>query len=254
LACKRLFFALPFLVYSNVHSDTVLKSKRFRQQNPSIVNTAKTLMNTIEWRISDTPQQYPEAISWMEERVAAVHQGLAPECIWLLEHPPLYTAGTSAKPEHLFNPSGLPVYQSGRGGQYTWHGAGQRIVYLMLKLKRTDNDVRQFVCKLEEWLIQALSILGVAGERRQGRIGIWVDTPQGECKIAALGIRVRHGIAFHGLSLNIDPDLNYFLGIVPCGIREFGVTSLARLGVGMDKAAVDRAIRQAFMQVFGEGT
>ncbi len=210
---------------------------------------------TIAWRVSDRLMQYPEAVRQMEERVAVIASGKAKELVWLLEHPPLYTAGTSAKREDLLDDARLPVFETGRGGQFTYHGPGQRVGYVMMDLRQRANDVRRFVFDLEEWLIRTLVRFNVRGERREGRIGIWVASPSGkEEKIAALGIRVRRGISFHGVSLNVDPDLDHFSGIVPCGIQEHGVTSLAKLGINVMMAEVDMALRGAFEEVFAVKT
>jgi lipoyl(octanoyl) transferase len=206
---------------------------------------------SFEWRISDAPVAYEQALAEMEARVEAIHAGTAPALVWLLEHPPLYTAGTSARGEDLIDPKGLPVYETGRGGQYTYHGPGQRIGYVMLDLKQRGGDVRRYVRDLEEWLIRSLSRFNVKGERRDGRVGIWVAEPHGpENKIAALGVRVRHGVTFHGVALNVDPDLARFGGIVPCGIREHGVTSLAEQGILVSMPEVDAAMKTAFQDVF----
>lgn len=206
----------------------------------------------IEWQVSDRPVAYPDAVAEMEARVAAIADNRAPEFVWLLEHPPLYTAGTSAKSTDLLTPERFPVFETGRGGQFTYHGPGQRVGYVMMDLRRRDNDVRRFVHDLEEWLIRTLAAFNVKGERREGRVGIWVARKGGrEDKIAALGIRVRRGITFHGVSFNIDPDLDHFTGIVPCGISEHGVTSLADLGLTATTADVDLALRSAFESVFG---
>jgi len=210
---------------------------------------------TIAWRISDAPVPYQAAVAAMEARAAAIAQGHEPELVWLLEHPPLYTAGTSAKREDLLAPARFPVFDTGRGGEFTYHGPGQRVGYVMMDLRRRGNDVRRFVRDLEEWLIRALAHFNVRGERRDGRVGIWVARPGGrEDKIAALGIRVRRGISFHGVSFNVEPDLEHFTGIVPCGIRGHGVTSLADLGVTAATADVDLALRAAFEGIFGRTT
>jgi lipoyl(octanoyl) transferase len=207
---------------------------------------------TIAWRISDVPVPYPAAVTEMETRVAGIADGRASELVWLLEHPPLYTAGTSAKNEDLLVPTRFPVFQTGRGGQFTYHGPGQRVGYVMIDLRKRGNDVRRFVHDLEEWLIRTLAAFNVRGERREGRIGIWVARKGGrEDKVAALGIRVRRGITFHGVSLNVDPDLEHFSGIVPCGISQHGVTSLADLGITATTMDVDLAMRAAFEEVFG---
>ena len=207
-----------------------------------------------EWIVAEGLVPYPEAVAFMEARAAAIREGTAPETIWLVEHPPLYTAGTSAQPSDLLDPAALPVFATGRGGQYTYHGPGQRVVYVMLDLKRRGSDVRAFVRDLEEWLIRTLARLGVTGERREGRVGIWVARPggvAGEDKVAALGVRLRHWVSFHGVALNVDPDLGHYAGIVPCGIRAHGVTSLAKLGATTDMSVVDQALRAAFAEVFG---
>jgi lipoyl(octanoyl) transferase len=205
----------------------------------------------VEWRISTIPVDYKPAIDEMEARVAAIRAGAAAELVWLLEHPPLYTAGTSAREEDLLDPRRLPVHRTGRGGRYTYHGPGQRIAYVMLDLARRGPDVRCHVHRLEEWIIRALARFGIKGERRDGRVGIWVVRSDGsEEKIAAIGVRVRHWVTYHGLSLNLDPDLDHYRGIVPCGIAEHGVTSLARLGVGATMAELDDALRATFAEVF----
>jgi len=209
----------------------------------------------IDWRISDSPVPYETAVADMERRVAAIRDGQAPELVWLLEHPPLYTAGTSARAEDLLDPASLPVYRSGRGGQYTYHGPGQRIAYVMLDLDRFGHDVRCHVWRLEEWVIAALARFNVKGERRDGRIGVWIATPGGgENKIAAIGVRVRRWVSYHGVALNVDPDLDHFRGIVPCGIAPeatgYGVTSLARLGITASMAEVDIALRATFDDAF----
>ena len=208
---------------------------------------------TLEWRTASAPVDYPAALAAMEARVAAVRSGSAPELVWLLEHPPLYTAGTSARVEDLLEPARFPVYRAGRGGQFTYHGPGQRVAYVMLDLKRRGPDIRAFVHSLEAWLIRALDRFGVAGERRDGRVGIWVPRDGGrEDKIAAIGIRVRQWVTFHGISLNVRPDLSHFAGIVPCGVRGNGMTSLADLGVPVEMAEVDAALRDAWREVFGD--
>jgi len=209
----------------------------------------------MEWRISDEPVPYEAAVAAMEERVAAIRAGTEGELVWLLEHPPLYTAGTSARAADLVDPDLLPVHRSGRGGQYTYHGPGQRVGYVMLDLRRRGQDVRLHVRRLEDWLIRALARFNVRGERRQGRVGIWIAGRDGrEAKIAAIGVRVRHWISFHGVALNVDPDLGHYRGIVPCGIAEHGVTSLAALGLTASMAEVDGALRAAFPQAFGAAT
>lgn len=209
---------------------------------------------TVAWRTSPAPVPYPEAVAAMEARVAAIRAGSAPELVWLLEHPALYTAGTSARDTDLVAPDLFPVYRSGRGGQYTYHGPGQRIAYVMLDLRRRGGDIRRYVHTLEEWLILALAQFSIAGERRQGRVGIWVVGPDGgENKIAAIGVRVRQWVSYHGIALNVAPDLAHYRGIVPCGVSAHGVTSLAALGVMAGMAEVDAALQQAFVEVFGRG-
>jgi len=210
----------------------------------------------VEWRLAAAPVPYPDALATMEARVAAIRAGTAPELVWLLEHPPLYTAGTSARREDLLDPGRLPVFNSGRGGQYTYHGPGQRIAYVLLDLDRRGRDIRCHVWRLEEWMIRALAHFGVRGERRDGRVGVWIAGPDGrDDKIAAIGVRVRHWVTYHGVALNIAPDLDQFRGIVPCGIAAasgHGVSSLARLGIGATMADVDTALRATFDGVFGE--
>ena len=206
----------------------------------------------IAWRISAGLVPYPDAVAAMEARAAQIADGQAAELVWLLEHPPLYTAGTSAKADDLLAPGRFPVFATGRGGQFTYHGPGQRVGYVMMDLRQRGNDVRRFVRDLEEWLIRTLAQFNVRGERREGRVGIWVARKGGrEDKIAALGIRVRRGVSFHGVSFNVDPELEHFTGIVPCGIAEHGVTSLADLGLTATMADVDIALRAAFEDVFG---
>ena len=200
----------------------------------------------IEWRVSDGLTPYPEALAEMEARAAAVREGSARELVWLLQHPPLFTAGTSADPAELFNPLALPVYAAGRGGRYTYHGPGQRVVYLVLDLEARGRDLRRYVESLEGWMIAALGDLGVAARRAPGRIGIWTGTGANEAKIGAIGVRVRRWVTMHGLSINVDPDLTHFTGIVPCGIAEFGVTSLAALGKETAMAMLDAALEQNF--------
>lgn len=211
-----------------------------------------TSPSPIDWRISAAQVPYPNAVVEMEARVGAIAEGRANELVWLLEHPPLYTAGTSAKPDDLLTPNRFPVYASGRGGQFTYHGPGQRVGYVMMDLRRRGNDVRRFVRDLEEWLIRTLARFNVRGERREGRVGIWVARHGGrEDKIAALGIRVRRGVTYHGVSFNLDPELEHFSGIVPCGISAHGVTSLADLGLTATMPDVDIALRLSFEEVFG---
>jgi lipoyl(octanoyl) transferase len=204
----------------------------------------------IEWQTSATPQAYDRAVAAMEARVKAIREGRAQELVWLLEHPPLYTAGTSAKEDDLVDPI-LPVYRTGRGGQWTYHGPGQRVAYVMLDLKARGGDLRVYVTNLEEWLIRTLGTFGLKGERRPGRVGIWIDQGGGrESKIAAIGVRVRQGVTYHGVSLNLDPDLGHYRGIVPCGVSQHGVTSLAALGIKIPMTRLDDALRQNFERVF----
>ena len=213
----------------------------------------------VEWRISDEPAGYEAALAVMEARAAAIVDGTAGELVWLLEHPPLYTAGTSAKPEELIE-ARFPVFTAGRGGQFTYHGPGQRVAYVMLDLERRGPDVRRFVATLEEWIIRTLASFHVAGERREDRVGVWVRRPErGECredKIAAIGIRVKRWVSLHGIALNVDCDLSHYAGIVPCGVREprYGVTSLADLGVPASIAQVDAALQRTFEPLFGKTT
>ncbi len=213
----------------------------------------------MEWKISDGLTDYDEAVSFMEARVAAIAAGKADECVWLLEHPPLYTAGTSAKTEDLTDPDRFPVYPSKRGGQYTYHGPGQRVIYVMLNVGKRGHDVRRFVQQLETWVIAALAEFNIKGEIREGRVGVWVrrnDKPltvsgaPAEDKIAAIGIRLRKWISYHGISINVEPDLEHFSGIVPCGIDEHGVTSFVDLGLPVTMADVDVALQRTFDQVF----
>jgi lipoyl(octanoyl) transferase len=208
-------------------------------------------MDEIEWRIDDAPVDYEGAVAAMEDRVAAIRAGTAAELVWLLEHPPLYTAGTSARDEDLVEPALFPVHRTGRGGQFTYHGPGQRVGYVMLDLQRRGLDLRAYVRSLEAWLIRALAAFNVRGERREGRVGIWIDEGLGrESKIAALGVRVRRAVSYHGVSLNLDPDLSHYRGIIPCGVREHGMTSLAALGITAATSDVDRALKAAFAEIF----
>jgi lipoyl(octanoyl) transferase len=201
---------------------------------------------SLEWVVAPSPVPYEAALEAMEARAAAIAAGEAPECAWLLEHPPLYTAGTSAVEEELLDPGRLPVFKTGRGGRYTYHGPGQRIAYVMLDLTSRSRDVRAYVTALETWLIATLARLGVEGERRPGAVGIFV----GDAKIASIGVRVRRWVTLHGVSLNVDPDLAHFSGIVPCGLHGTQVTSLAALGAETDMARVDDALRAAFSEAF----
>ena len=212
------------------------------------MSQAVAISDDFDWRVSNELVPYGEALAFMEERAAAIREGSARECVWLLEHPPLFTAGTSADPAELFNPLGLPVFEAGRGGRYTYHGPGQRVGYLMLDLDKRGRDIRRFVHSLEGWMIDALAELGVAAHRAPGRIGIWVGTGAREAKIGALGVRVKRWVTLHGFSLNVAPDLSHFGGIVPCGIAEFGVTSLAELGKQIGMQGVDAALERSFSQ------
>jgi lipoyl(octanoyl) transferase len=205
-----------------------------------------TVPPDIEWRVSDTPVAYPDALAFMEQRAAAIRAGTERECVWLLEHPPLFTAGTSADPAELMNPLDLPVFEAGRGGRYTYHGPGQRVGYVMLDLERRGKDIRCFVHSLEQWMIDALGRFGVNAHRSEGRIGIWVGEGPNEAKIGALGVRVKRWVTLHGFAINVAPDLTHFGGIVPCGISEFGVTSLVELGKQTPMVVVDEGLKQGF--------
>ncbi len=214
-------------------------------------------MTNLSWTISEGLTPYPDALAAMEARVAAIRAGTAPECVWLVEHPPSYTAGTSAKPEELVE-TRFPAFAAGRGGQWTYHGPGQRTAYVMLDLTRAHGtvkprDVRAYVHGLEEWMIRALDRFNIRGERREGRVGIWVVKPGNvECKIGAIGVRVTRWVSWHGIALNLEPDLSHFGGIIPCGIREHGVTSLHDLGVLATMEELDSALKSAWDEVFGE--
>jgi lipoyl(octanoyl) transferase len=209
----------------------------------------------VEWLISDGLTPYEDAVAFMEARAAAIADGTARELVWLVEHPPLYTAGTSAQPADLIEPDRFPVFQTGRGGQFTYHGPGQRVAYAMLDLKRRTPDLRRYVAALEAWLIRTLDAFNVKGERREDRVGVWVARPEKgvgvEDKIAAMGIRVRRWVTFHGISLNVDPDLSHFSGIVPCGVSQHGVTSFVDLGRLVSMPEADSALRAAFEEIFG---
>lgn len=210
----------------------------------------------VEWRMSDQPVPYPDAVAAMEERVAAIAAGAAPELVWLLEHPPLYTSGTSAHAEDLLD-ARFPVFATGRGGQLTYHGPGQRVAYVMLDLKRRRPDVRVYVASLEAWIMRTLAVFNIRGERREDRVGVWVARPDKgaghEDKIAAIGVRLKRWVSFHGIALNVEPELSHFSGIVPCGVADprYGVTSLIDLGLPVTMHDVDVALRNAFAEVFG---
>jgi len=215
----------------------------------------------VQWIITDGLTDYAEAEAWMEARAAAVAEGTAEECIWLLEHPPLYTAGTSARRDDLLTPDRFPVHPTKRGGQYTYHGPGQRVAYVILDVAKRGRDVRCFVRQLEAWVIAALAEFNIRGEIRAGRVGVWVERPEkpptatgqpAEDKIAAIGIRLRKWVSFHGISINVEPDLSHFDGIVPCGITEHGVTSLVDLGLPVTMADVDLALQCTFPQIFND--
>ena len=209
----------------------------------------------IEWRAADTLVPYEEAVATMEARAGQIAAGTASPLVWLVEHPPLYTAGTSARPEDLLQPDRFPVYQTGRGGQFTYHGPGQRVCYVMMDLTDRGRDVRRYVRDLEEWVIRALACFNVKGERRDDRIGIWVDRGNGrEDKIAAIGVRIRRWVSFHGIAINVEPDLDHFAGIVPCGVdaTRYGVTSLVDLGLPVTMTDLDVALAETFGEVFGD--
>ncbi len=207
------------------------------------------------WAVSTTPVPYPDAVAAMEARAAAIAEGTAGELVWLLEHPPLYTAGVSAKAADLLQPDRFPVFESGRGGQYTYHGPGQRVAYVMLDLTARGRDVRAFVGALEAWVIDALAAFNVEGELREGRVGVWVERKgpgwSREDKIAAIGVKLRRWVSFHGISLNVEPDLTHFDGIVPCGQTQHGVTSLVDLGLPVSMDEADAALKASFVRVFG---
>ena len=216
--------------------------------------------SAVEWRIEPGLTGYEHALAFMDARADAIRKGSAPEMVWLVEHPPLYTAGTSARSEDLVEPDRFPVFAAGRGGEYTYHGPGQRVAYVMLDLKRRREDVRAFVAALEQWIIRTLGRFNVKGERREDRVGVWVVRPDrppmpdgspAEDKIAAIGIRLRRWVSFHGIAINVEPDLRHFSGIVPCGVAEHGVTSLVDLGLPVTMADLDVALKAAFAEVFG---
>jgi lipoyl(octanoyl) transferase len=226
------------------------------RQSLDLTSFAQPSSGGVEWRVSDRQVPYPDAVAAMEARVTAIAAGDAPELVWLLEHPPLYTSGTSGRPDDLLDPR-FPLFMAGRGGQLTYHGPGQRVAYVMLDLKRRRPDVRAYVAGLEEWIIRTLAAFNVRGERREDRVGVWVRRPDKgpgyEDKIAAIGVRLRRWVSFHGLAINVEPDLSHFSGIVPCGVAEprYGVTSLVDLGHPASLADLDVALRDAFDGVFG---
>ena len=205
----------------------------------------------LEWRVAPELVPYPDAVATMEDRVRRIREEGAPELVWLVEHPPLYTAGTSAAMDELLDPARFPTYHTGRGGRWTYHGPGQRVAYVMLDLQQRGVDLRAYVGKLEGWAIAALAAFGVKGERREGRVGIWVAGNGTEEKIGAVGVRVRRWVTYHGIAINVAPDLGHFGGIVPCGIEEFGVTSLAKLGIDAGLADLDRVLLATFQEQFG---
>jgi lipoyl(octanoyl) transferase len=207
--------------------------------------------NAPEWKFSNNLVPYEEAMQAMERRVADIHAGTAKELIWFLEHPALYTAGTSANKDDLLSPDRFPVYNVGRGGQYTYHGPGQRVVYVMLNLTKRGRDVRKYVTNLEQWVINSLSEFGIIGERREGRVGVWVVRENGkEEKVAAIGVRVRKWVTFHGICINVNPDLSHYTGIVPCGINAHGVTSLHGLGLDTRMAEMDKVLKSEWVKIF----
>jgi lipoyl(octanoyl) transferase len=217
------------------------------------IKTESAAPQGVEWRVDDGLVAYDTAIAGMERRVAAIAAGEAPELVWLLQHPPLYTAGTSARDEDLLAPGRFPVHRTGRGGELTYHGPGQRVAYVMLDLRRRGADVRRYVCNLEDWIIRALATFNVTGERRDGRVGIWIDRGGGrEDKIAAIGVRIRRWVTFHGIAINVEPELEHFSGIVPCGIAgaNYGVTSLVDLGLPVTMTDLDVALKETFAEVF----
>lgn len=219
----------------------------------------KQALEDVEWRIDETLIDYEYALKFMEERVAAIRQGEAKELIWLLQHPPLYTAGTSADDKDLLIKDKFPVYKTGRGGEFTYHGPGQRVIYVMLDLTKRKQDLRLFISALEEWIIRTLKCFGIVGERREDRVGVWVqtgnlDTKQqflySESKIAAIGIRIRRWVSFHGIALNINPDLSHYNGIVACGLSDYGITSFAQLNKTTDFKVIDKALQSSFAEIF----
>ena len=227
-----------------------MPQSRLRRADARHMEAAMT--EEIEWRVSDALVPYPDALAAMEARATAIRAGEAGELVWLLQHPPLFTAGTSANPAELFNPLGFPVYEAGRGGRYTYHGPGQRVGYVLLDLEARGRDIRRFVHGLEGWMIAALDVLGVAARREPGRIGIWTGDGAGEAKIGAIGVRVKRWVTLHGWSINVAPDLTHYGGIVPCGIAEYGVTSLAALGLGSAMEPLDAALERFFPQFLND--
>ncbi len=208
------------------------------------MRTSPKTVNIFEWKFQDDSIEYLEALKWMEDRVKALQNKEVSECAWLLKHPPLYTVGTSGHDKDILATAKLPIFRSGRGGQVTYHGPGQRIIYLVLDLKTRTQDIRQYVFDLEEWVIQTLRVLGVKGERRAGRVGIWVQKNGHDHKIAALGVRLQKWVTSHGISLNINPDLSAYQDIIPCGLRQYGITSLADLGLSVTLQDVDDILRK----------
>jgi len=238
------------------------KAAEIQEDKPLSESVSETLADgpvaaPVAWQISDRPVPYPEAVAVMEARAGAIARGEAAELVWLVEHPSLYTAGTSARAGDLLEPGRFPVFETGRGGQFTYHGPGQRVAYTMLSVATRGGDIRRFVRDLEEWIIRTLARFNLRGERREGRVGIWIAKPGGaEDKIAALGIRVRRGVSYHGIAINLDPDLSHFSGIVPCGIQgggasPYGVTSMVREGILISMPELDMALKGAFEEVFG---
>jgi lipoyl(octanoyl) transferase len=214
------------------------------------IQTTVYCPDPVRWEVADRPVSYGEAVSRMEAEAEAIARGDAQELVWLVEHPALYTAGTSAKPADLITPDRFPVFQTGRGGQYTYHGPGQRVAYVMLDLRKRGQDVRTFVAALERWIIATLAEFDIKGETREDRVGVWIRRPGREDKIAALGIRVRRGVTFHGIAINLNPDLTHFDGIVPCGVSEHGVTSFEDLGLPISLHQLDAALGKAFSLIF----
>nr|WP_275411575.1 lipoyl(octanoyl) transferase LipB [Shimia biformata] len=248
---------------NRARSSSVRRKSRVTASNPPVqwLWHGERSAQMVEWITTDGLVDYDDAVAFMEDRAAAIAEGRAEECIWLVEHPPLYTAGTSARREDLTDPDRFPVYTTKRGGQYTYHGPGQRVAYVMLDLNKRGRDVRRFVEMLERWVIETLAEFNLKGEIREGRVGVWIrrdDKPltvtgkPAEDKIAAIGIRLRKWVSFHGISINVEPDLEHFSGIVPCGITEYGVTSLVDLGLPVTMDDVDVALKRSFEQVFGE--